>query len=1104
MMAEVLNKRYQLEEKLGQGGMGIVYKALDRLTGQVVALKRVLMSTHRLHFNTRLSTQAASSELEVLLAREFQTLASLRHPYIISVLDYGFDAGRMPFFTMPLLPQPQSIREAARGRDMQGKLQLLIQTLQALTYLHRRGIIHRDLKPANVLVDEEGNVKVLDFGLALERAQTHEIAGTLAYMAPEVVQGQGASQAADIYAIGMMAYEIFAGHHPFNLSSEKDLVSDILNKTPDISSIPSLNEAAHSDNHTGGGPLADSHEPTLVLDISTDSQMQPAPLATVMTQFWALPEKPGQGPAEAYLDSLTARPEHLGAIVAKMLAKSPEHRYQSPYPVLEDLSRLMGQALPEENYAIRESFLQAAAFVGREIELNVLTSVLKSAIQGRGSSWLIGGESGVGKSRLLEELRIRALVEGVLVLQGNGVAESHLPYHIWREPVRRLVLTSQLSPLEASVLKEIVPDIERLMGDSIPAAANLEGKAGQKRLATTIVQLLQQQTQPILFLFEDLQWAAESLEILREVTQAIRELPILVIGNYRSDERPELPNRLPEMQHIKLTRLDDRSIANLSYSILGEAGRQARVVEFLRRETEGNAFFLVEMIRAMAEEAGRLSLVGQHELPEHLLTGSIQDLLGRRLDRVPEAARPLLSIAAVIGRRLDWRLLQHLAPAVDLNLWYMRCAAAAVLDLEEGQPRFAHDKLREALLNALDADLKRLLHRQVAMAIEAIYPENPTYYPILAEHWQAAEEVDNEIAYRMLTGKQAMARSAFEQARLAYERAIEMIPPQAYHLHFTFAVQLGRVYRYQGNYEAAQKLLEDSTRLAAKLREREIVAEALYELSQSHLHQGNLPQARAYAKEALALAMAARNRLTLGWALYGLADIDWRTQQESAEVMPKLQAALAIAQALDDKNLELYVRNRIGSAQINSQSEEAMQEYRACYDLAMQIGNLERAATALNNIGAIAWYQGDYAQAIQDYQQSLSIIRQVGDLILMTTLTNNLVMAYAIQNDLPAALALLKELIQLNQDYQLGIHKMMLLMGAAACLAKQGQREKALQWLGVAAAHDVKNVYVADDLPILLKELWADYSPEAIQAGLATGKHLSPEDVIAQITARFI
>ena len=165
------DRRYVLHERLGAGGMGEVYRATDRLAGRAVALKRLLTSAS--------GRARGSLDDRAALAGEFQTLASLRHPNIVSVLDYGFDSDQMPYFTMALLDAPRTFAQHARTRPVPERMALVAEMLRALAYLHRRGIVHRDLKPGNVLVDAEGRVRVLDFGLSVGRGSDRRIAGTL-------------------------------------------------------------------------------------------------------------------------------------------------------------------------------------------------------------------------------------------------------------------------------------------------------------------------------------------------------------------------------------------------------------------------------------------------------------------------------------------------------------------------------------------------------------------------------------------------------------------------------------------------------------------------------------------------------------------------------------------------------------------------------------------------------------------------------------------------------------------------------------------------------------------------------------------------------------
>ncbi|RPI97244.1 MAG: serine/threonine-protein kinase PknK, partial [Chloroflexi bacterium] len=472
MTGSLIDNRYHLHELLGVGSMGAVHRATDRLTQTTVALKQVTTALDHLGLVPTSPTPVPTT-LNTALANEFQTLASLHHPHIIDVLDYGFTAAG-PYFSMEYLPAAQSITEAGLALDLFGRVDLLIQTLQALAYLHRHDIIHRDLKPANILV-RGGSLKVLDFGLSVQRAHGSELGGTLAYIAPEVLAGQPPTEAADLYAVGVLAYEMFAGRHPFPTDNISQLIRQVLGESPDLGALrfPPIK---------GGSPARQS-----------------ARLAAAMT-----------------------------AIIGRLLAKTPSDRYPSAQAVIGALGEALERSdLAEESAEVRESFLKAARFVGRTAERDQLLAALADAIDGRGSIWLVAGESGIGKTRLLDELRIPAMIRGITVLYGQAGPGSP-PYQYWRAPLRRLALSTPLSDLDAGVLKTILPDLDNLLGRSIPDAPALESRDARQRLITTIAGVFRAQPLPVVLLLDDLQWASESLLPLREMARNIHELPLLV------------------------------------------------------------------------------------------------------------------------------------------------------------------------------------------------------------------------------------------------------------------------------------------------------------------------------------------------------------------------------------------------------------------------------------------------------------------------------------------------------------------------------------------------------------------------------------------------
>ena len=230
MVAHVLPQklagRYEVKDVLGQGGMGLVYRAYDTVIRRDVALKT-------------LRDIPDPSSLQ-LFYKESGVLASMSHPNIVEIFDIGeFEENgkQKPYFVMPLLPGTtldNLIRNASHRLTTQRTCEIISQVCRGLQAAHERGLVHRDLKPSNIFVMEDDSVKIIDFGVA-HMTNTHTtvgLKGTLVYMSPEQIESKPISALSDLFSLSVVCYEALTGRHPFRRATEDEIIDAILHQTP--------------------------------------------------------------------------------------------------------------------------------------------------------------------------------------------------------------------------------------------------------------------------------------------------------------------------------------------------------------------------------------------------------------------------------------------------------------------------------------------------------------------------------------------------------------------------------------------------------------------------------------------------------------------------------------------------------------------------------------------------------------------------------------------------------------------------------------------------------------------------------------------------------
>jgi ABC-type transport system substrate-binding protein/serine/threonine protein kinase len=743
----ILSNRYELLVELGRGGMGVVYRAKDPLLSREVAVKLI-------------SSADLSKELEDRFQREAQIVAQMDHPAIVPIYDLGRDESSL-FFVMPLVGGTTLLRlirdQSLRLGDV---VDIGIQVAEALDYSHSRGVVHRDIKPANIMVTrEEGagaRVRVMDFGLAHATTEsrltkTGTLVGTVAYLSPEQVASRSFDGRSDIYSLGVVLYECLLGEPPF---------------TGEVQSI--LYRIVHE-----------------------------------------IPQPPRSLGAEIR--------EELQDLVLRCLEKDPAKRPQKAGHVADALRRHKSSLASDEfrmSMVISPSRMIArpamSVFIGREKEFAELQRRLNAAISGESQFAVVAGEPGIGKTRLLEELKNLAVARKIRVLYGRFVEQDRsFSYSGFCELIEDYFRSPDASSSSgerpdfsdlAADLIALFPQLSEVSelraavgGDSRIAVPAGEKKAEDRiqifeLIAKTITRIAG--GKPLVLILDNLHGAEISIEALQYIVRRLRPTPTLIVGSYRqteTDRRHPLIKMLesfgddPRFVSLTLPPFSSSEHRSLVESLVGTGGATDSLVRRLHEATEGNPFFTKELVRSLVEsggiakdDTGAWAFSKETEISADALPATIQQAVEKRIERLPEELRDLLAAASVLGKTFESKDLGSLLEdAKDLDDDLDRLIREGMLE-EERESRgdrltFSSGIVRDALYAGLSRRRRRSLHRKYAELLEKRYAGRlERIYPELVHHYSQADVAEKAVEYGLkLAQKSLDAFSPDETVRVA-------------------------------------------------------------------------------------------------------------------------------------------------------------------------------------------------------------------------------------------------------------------------------------------------------------------------------------------------
>ncbi|KPK03350.1 MAG: hypothetical protein AMJ56_19275 [Anaerolineae bacterium SG8_19] len=1028
MIDQTINGRYQIEALLGRGGMGSVYRAIDLVQNRVVALK--FLDLYRGE-----QTEMALTRFQ----REFRVLTRLNHPRIIQAYEFGTYDGT-PYLVLEFLDGTTLTNEIATGPLPRARSLLIAsQICDPLAYLHTQAIVHRDLKPDNLMLMPadgdlaESGIKLMDFGLvhqadlSLQLTQDGLVLGTVAYMAPEQAQGFPVDFRADLYALGAILYQMVTGQPPF---------------TPD------------------------------------------SPVVMLMQLLTSVPPAPHQ--INPQVD------EPLAQLIMHLLAKEPSERPPNVEAVATRLAQLADETVPTLSLATamapgphRIDLIPRVPLIGREAVLTQLLEYWAKSRSGQGQVVLLSGVAGVGKTRLLDEAKVRIQMEQGWIVRSHCQDQVALPY----QPIIN-ILDALLHQLPPTVKESLPPELTRLLpnadNDSFGDLDNSDQAVARRRLFTACWEVIRQATQKqaLQIIIEDLQWIdSATQELLDYLLEQVGQARLLLVLTYRPEEfdpttslaalRRDLGHQ--QVAHtIKLKLLTHAQAARFLQSVLGWKEVPAWLIDNFYQATNGNPLFIEETLKALAAEGQvaewirqgssqsrtvNLSGVGL-QLPQNVL-----DLARRRLQLLTDEDRAILTTAAVLGPEFPFALLEavtkldedDLLDAVD-RLLADRLIEELPLQAGEDRYRFAQEALRQALLTTISQRRLRTLHRRAGEAIQTLYDANQRrHWPVLAHHFSGAGDGQQAFKYFILAGNANAQVYANAEAIAYYRRALEIVQQgeanETSEELTQLYIRLGRTLELNSQYEPALATYEAMAKLAQQQGDAPMTLASL--LARITLYGTYTPvhdpaQAEILADEALTLARALGDQAAEVKILWNLVTV-YGFSDRVPEAIALGERALALARPLNLREQMAFILTDVGRfCMMSGLFERAKVLLDEAENLWRELDNLPLLADSLSAAAHIYVCVAEHDQALAASEEAFQINHAIDNLWGQAHSRYRIGYTYWDHGQVEQAITVMEEAIRLSELAGFMAPQVITRADLAAVYAGLGAIERGLEMVHLA------------------------------------------------------
>ena len=994
------------------GGMGTVYKAFDSVLHRHAAIK--IMHPHLLE----------NPKNQERFVQEARAAARLNHPNIVTIYEIG-ETENDRFIVMEYIDGPTlSIFLNDRNQPpVELAINLMIQVLNALEFAHQRNILHRDIKPDNILLANE-TAKILDFGIAKilsNRAFTaaNDVLGSVEFMAPEQMTGEGVDRRSDIYSAGVMFYQLLTRVLPFS------------GETPVAVLYKQLNES----------PLKPSqHNP----DISPELDRIILKALAPKDERWSTAQE-----FSDVLQTLLAPQQPKDASVSASTGSAEGEKI----------------SLAQEEFEEKEAFGQA--FVGRKEEFQKLKHVARQAFLGAGQTAIINGEAGVGKTTLVDQLSKFASEQNAFVLYSACLYQEGMDAFMPFIDTLKDFFSNQshqLDPDQRQQLKKLVAEkVPLLLEFAERFSTTFENKVEMEARAVSLDEAVANANnplegvfllislistmRPLVLIVDDMHWSDESsLRLFHYLSRNIGDSRILLIGVCRSnrydliqDGKPtkvvELLSRMRRenlFSDINLQRFSLTECKELIDGMLGQCNFTEHFYEQIHNETKGNPFFLIETLRLLKDND---IIFLNDEQWEHQrgdikldIPHRVEDVFIRQLNDLDKYEREILQVASVIGHAFDASILASVLEEKKLTvlklLQRLEQDLQIVISTETGF-RFEHPMLRELLYTEIPFALRREYHLMIAEEYGQIYQsEFGSYIGEVAQHFRQGEDYQRAIPLLYKSAKRVFKLAAFEealqifldlketirksgqdewleipmsnihlkvgicheeleqfeQALAAYQLLMETSRGKGEHDREVEAYRrTGRVQEKLGNCDAALEDYQNGLKIAEKYGLKGKRSDLLNHIGLTHLRMGQFDLALTIFEEAIKVSDCDKKQSDIAQACTNKGIVE-NIQMRHEEALQSFEAALKLNGDREDGAFLARVNHHIGETYL---AQKKFSEAHAAFDASHQHLQSEKVpglkALNLVRVSELHAEKEEYSHALKLIEEAQKLVKKEKD-----------------------------------------------------------------------------------------------------------------------------